>query len=285
MLDFVGIGTPKSGTTWLAKCLSEHPEINFSTKKELNFFNTWFPFYVKKAPSNCGKEIEWLERQFTPSSKKRKQGTFSTNTFFDPEAPERIHKYNPNIKLIIILRNPAERLYSHYLHAKVNHELPSFNDVIKNQQTFVKSNLYAYHMKRYLRYFDKTQILTLIYADISKNPKKIIENVYAFLGVDPTFIPPSLNKHVNTTGPKFARKKILQIKQAMEQYAFGKRIITIAKHTGIWVPMRRLILKATGKNVYSPIPRKDREYLNRIYATDIAQLEGMLGRDLSFWRK
>ena len=102
--DFIGIGAMKAGTTWLYQCLSEHPEIPLPDK-ELNFFgdqDTW----------SMG--FDWYEKQL--ESNKNVTGEFSVFYLVHPYVIPRIYNRYPATKLIVCLRNPIDRSFSHYLH-------------------------------------------------------------------------------------------------------------------------------------------------------------------------
>ncbi len=103
MVDFIGVGAQKSGTSWAYACLYEHPEI-CAPVKEIHFFSR--PRYEE------GKE--WYEGHFKKCEEGLLRGEFSTSYLYSEESPERIHACYPNAKLIAILRNPIDRAYSQY---------------------------------------------------------------------------------------------------------------------------------------------------------------------------
>src|SRR3989339_1804269 len=104
-VDIIGIGVQKSATTWLYTCLSEHPEIRCSSKEEMNYFDDSLSY---------SKGFEWYHAHFKFGAWKTAE--YSPTYFYDKNVPARIHTYNPDSKLILSLRNPIERAFSHYRH-------------------------------------------------------------------------------------------------------------------------------------------------------------------------
>src|SRR4030042_1685397 len=118
-VDFIGIGAPKSGSTWLCQCMSEHPDIAFAqkkrgSKKELFFFNlpnVWGENVTGRL-SYYDKGFDWYINQFPPPRTGLVRGEFSVSYMADPVACERIKRVYPYVKIISILRNPVDMIYS-----------------------------------------------------------------------------------------------------------------------------------------------------------------------------
>ncbi|HEU4677805.1 MAG TPA: sulfotransferase domain-containing protein, partial [Candidatus Paceibacterota bacterium] len=113
MIDFIGLGAQKSGTSWAYTCLYEHPAVCMP-QKELHFFSR--PRFEE------GKE--WYEAQFKNCAPGKLRGEWSTSYLYSPDAPERIRSLYPNAKLLAILRNPIDRAYSQYRNAVRAGEIP-----------------------------------------------------------------------------------------------------------------------------------------------------------------
>src|SRR5690606_14960898 len=93
VVDFLGIGVQKAGTTWLHRVLKAHPEIFMAEAddKDLRFFNAYYD-----------RGYRWYERHFD-SGDARRRGEFSTSYFYSKDAPERVYRYNPNMQLVLSL--------------------------------------------------------------------------------------------------------------------------------------------------------------------------------------
>ncbi|HEY9295730.1 MAG TPA: sulfotransferase domain-containing protein, partial [Phormidium sp.] len=103
--DFIIIGAQKCGTTSLYEYLIQHPQILAASKKEVHFFDL-----------NFAKGVDWYRQQFKPVSQKSITGEASPYYIFHPLVPQRIYQLFPQVKLIVLLRNPVERAISHYYH-------------------------------------------------------------------------------------------------------------------------------------------------------------------------
>ena len=103
---FLGIGAPKAGTTWLARCLAEHPDVFLVDTKETNFFD-W--------DTVDGRWSEY-ERHYLNATDEHAVGEVSVRYFASKAAPARAHKYLPDARLFAVIREPGQQLLSHYYH-------------------------------------------------------------------------------------------------------------------------------------------------------------------------
>ena len=118
--NFLIIGAQRCGTTSLYNYLIQHPQIVPSSKKEVHFFDLNF---------HLGQS--WYEKHFPEVSDNILTGEASPYYIFHPLCPKRIFDYDPSVKLIVILRNPIDRAYSHYRHiVRLGHEPLKFEDAL-----------------------------------------------------------------------------------------------------------------------------------------------------------
>ena len=113
MVDFIGIGAQRSGTSWVYACLYEHPEICIPIK-EIHFFSR--PRYENGTL--------WYEEHFATCGVGKRCGEFSTSYLYSDVTAERIHKHYPEVKILAILRNPITRALSQYGNAIKGGEIP-----------------------------------------------------------------------------------------------------------------------------------------------------------------
>src|SRR5690348_11613531 len=115
--DFIIIGVPKAGTTSLADWLSQHPQIFFPRIKEPGFFSyagqSYNPLH-RSLPSYATLWAEYL-KLFENAGPGEKIGEATTNYFHFYQAPGLMRALLPDVKLVVVLRNPVDRIYSHYL--------------------------------------------------------------------------------------------------------------------------------------------------------------------------
>ena len=189
VIDFIGIGAQKSGTSWVYACLYEHPEI-CAPIKEIHFFSR----------SRFEKGSAWYESHFKKCSQWSKKGEFSTSYLYSPEAPMRIKKQYPKVKIIAILRDPIARAYSHYRNAikagEISEAVP-FLTYVQEEESVLAQGRYAEQLARYRNLFPREQMLVLVYEDIARDPHAFMQSIYTFIGVDASFVPSMLHTSIN----------------------------------------------------------------------------------------
>jgi len=285
-IDFIGIGAPKSGTTWVAQCLKEHPQICLSDPKELNFFNKKYVFYRKNESWKYQYGMDWYKKHFCHCLSDQLRGEFSVYYLYDPETPRLISLHFPNVKLIVVLRNPVDRLYSHYLHARAKIKLPPFEEIIKKEKEFVSQGFYYKHLQNYLKYFPRKNLLIVIYEDIEKNPRDFIQRIYEFLGINKDFIPPSLYTRINPTAPKlfFVRRLFFKTSKRLLNNKTGKLFVEILKVFKIDKAIKKWCFVISQRLSYRRLDLKTRKNLMKLYKDDIKKLEDLIYRKLDLWR-
>ncbi len=292
-IDFIGIGAAKSATYWIFQCLREHPEICFSSKKEIHFFDI---------PYNYRKGFKHYYSFFKHCPKNKIKGEFTPGYLVSPNAPDLIFKHFPNVKIIACLRNPIEKIYSQFRFLSYTkrryHIYKTFEDAILRNRNLIEHGFYYKQLKRYYDIFPKENILITFYNDLKRNPREFIKNIFIFLNVnDRDFIPPMLNKKVNITGIKVVKNRIPFFNSFA--YKIRERIIRdsslekFLKKITFNMPLEKIlgynkkttrINKTKGVIYTPPIKETTRKYLNRIYREDIKKLEKLLHKDLSYWK-
>lgn len=210
------VGAAKAGTTSIISYLSEYENLFVSPIKEPNFFGTDFQFqhfseaykkqyffdskaYFSKKPLQK-KHIAFVEkatdysRLFSDEPEKKIRAEGSTSYLFSSMAVKEIYRFNPESKIIIVLRNPVERAVSHYLMLLGNgsetekNPLRAFkNDFFSERKGFgishlyVEMGLYLNQLKRYFATFPKDQILVLDFNDLKTDQDKIEREIASFL--------------------------------------------------------------------------------------------------------
>lgn len=165
----------------------QHPQILGTNRKEIHFFDKK---YVKG--------IEWYKQQFPSKpvgSRLLLIGEATPSYIFDPKVPNRINNHLPNVKLIILLRNPVDRAYSQYhmqLRSKkhelfpngLNKDALTFEDVLdKNIGDYLSRGIYAEQLERWVKLFPRRQLLILQSERFFTNPEETLKKVFDFLGL------------------------------------------------------------------------------------------------------
>lgn len=207
--DFLIVGAQKCGTSSLYRNLVKHPSIVPAFVKEIYFFSS--ARYFQKG-------VHWYKAHFPLLPHKyfntriRKldflTGEASPGYIFYPHAPRRISELLPDVKIIVLLRNPVDRAYSHYYHeVRKKRESLSFEDAIKKEEqrlrgefdkimedehyfsfnflhySYLLRGIYVDQLKRLNNYFSKDQIIILKSEDFFKDPQASFEQVIQFLGL------------------------------------------------------------------------------------------------------
>ncbi len=197
--DFLVIGAQKCGTTALYTYLRAHPEIVGPFWKEVSFFDRhWW------------RGEAWYRGQLPLRSEGKLVGEASPSYVFHPLGPERVHSLVPNVRLIVLVREPAERAYSHYQHeVAFGREPLSFEEALEAESerldgeverlqadprafshawwdhAYVQRGLYADQLERWLELFPREQVLVLTTDELGARPAETYATVLDFVGASP----------------------------------------------------------------------------------------------------
>jgi len=284
-IDFFCIGAAKCGSTWLATCLDEHPQVTIALEKEPNFFVKRLSAFNGKINENYMKDWNWYKECFAHAKENSKLGDMSINLIHNiPEAPLNIKKYFPNAKFIVMLRDPVKRTYSHYWHEKLRDKVPgvpkTFEEALKNKELLFRSNYYS-QLSEWFKVFPQDQFFIILDIDLKKDVLAIWKSLCSFLDIDTNFIPPSLYKKVNEatkmTWYFYCSKKIA----AFLRYIKLAAIIDIARDIGILSFLKK---NAYVRSPYPSINLETEKKLRKYFLADIEKLEELIKRDLSEWK-
>lgn len=192
--DFLIIGAQKSGTSTLYELVQTHPNI-VKKKGETRFFDR-----------NFEKGITWYQHQFAERpSPHHLIGDKSPAYLFNPFVPARVKELYPHVKIIVILRNPVDRAYSHYWHeVRLHYEHLPFQRAIEEEPkrlegtidqlangngnckefyhfSYLSRGIYVEQINRWLKYFPEEQMLIITLDDLRNDPEKILKKILTFL--------------------------------------------------------------------------------------------------------
>lgn len=273
-MDFIGIGSGKSGSTWFFDNLVKHPEICASNPKELNYFSD---LYERGA--------DWYASNFSGCSGDLLKGEFSVTYMYHPEAAGRIHRDCPDAKLIAIVRDPITRTYSDYWHSMRKGDIPAgftFEQYIADHSR-LRFGDYAEALAPFFELFpNRLQVIVL--EEFSSDPVEGFRRVFRFLGLrDTGFIPPDVNTRVNV-GRNY--RYLLLEKILVRSYRFlarggHNRLAELLKRTGVPELLRRFNSK---QDALPPMPETCRIALKQYFDPRNAALARLAGCDLSRWQ-
>lgn len=204
--DFLIIGAQKGGTTSLYSQLTQHPCVGAAFQKEIRYFNNHFEngvnWYKAHFPTLLHKRLMTRERNTDYIT-----GEGEPSYLPNPIAPQRVLELTPRVKLIVMLRNPVDRAYSHYQHRFTRgRETRTFEEVIEADKEVLKDGwaglptgdykrlghlhysylprgFYADQIKTWMGVFPKQQFLVIRAEDFFSEAQNIFDEVLAFLGI------------------------------------------------------------------------------------------------------
>ena len=309
MPNFFVVGAPKAGTTSLYHYLDQHPDVYMSPIKEPNYFaNEIRPelFSDEMRPAvdadQCdlqrylhgpmmekrfgGIVTDWDDylRLFQNVKGEKAIGEASVCYLWSKTAAANIQARIPHAKILMILRDPVDRMFSQYLQMvtegrirvkfREHVEAALHCHDVKVRGASLEFGLFTEDVKRYLDRFPGANVQIHLYEDYRKQQAQVLAETFRFLGVDSSFVPDTSWSHLQ---PRVPRSLVI-----------GQ----LLKKTGVWQrgaqlsPMfvrpflQKLAVKPRGALKVSP---EDRRFLQNYYRDDILRLERLLDRDLSAW--
>jgi hypothetical protein len=253
--NYLLIGAQKAGTTSLHGYLAAHPAVLTASIKEVQYFSKYYArgedWYLSYFPLAARARLARLRTGATPAV-----GEASATYLFDPRTPERVRRFDPAMKLIVALRDPVDRAYSHYqMEHRWGRETLTFEEALDREDaelgeelervaadpaaeaglecSYVARGRYAEQLDRWLEHFPREQLLVMTSDELLAEPAAAMTRVAAFLGI-PEWHAPSY-------------------------------------------PLR-------GVREYSTMPAETRERLARTFEPHNRRLEELLGRELRWTR-
>lgn len=293
--DFIYVGGTRSAGAYITKVLSSHPEIfigngagSIAEKNDLNFFNKDLTDpYFRQFEGHDGKVLGESKRNYY-LYRKTSSGKSVVN---------KIVEMNPDIKIIISLRNPIHRVFSHYYKLfaqnKMGRILDSPGGLIKDYDLLmthkptsgyysisrvITDSFYHEHVKNYLEVLPRNNVKFIIHYDEiwfkewhKAEPEITFKEIYSFLGVDENFVSPVLKSQFNTLS--------MQIKGRSSPLIILFRLFN---KFNLFSLSRRLFSYVPSSPV---IDEQTYNFLLEIFIDDIIKLETLLGINLSSWKE
>lgn len=261
---FCYLGPPKTASTWIFRCLAEHPGICASQSDELYYFDQYY-----------GLGEDWYHSHFLEEAGIRIDCTPST--IAQRSALERMIEYNPSMKVCFGLRNPIDRAFSAYWHVKKRSQVSwGFENIFGSYPAYLMwlaPGLFAREIAFLLRSLPKENILFFKFEKLSQDRAGTIKELYQFIGVDDTYSPKALYENINFSGPKTSPLHLYTHK-------ILKRTLPEQTYSSDFIQKYML-----GKKEYiDGVPIDLRKKLLELCEQDIRAYEEMLSIDLSSWR-
>ncbi|MGH7916925.1 MAG: sulfotransferase family protein [Candidatus Binataceae bacterium] len=289
--NFFIVGAAKAGTTSLYAYLRQHPRIFLPKVKEPQYFAT-----VRPAPEyahlvDAVTDRERYLRLFRKADHYAAVGEASPSYLWDPEAAARIKQSVPEARIIISLRDPIERAYSHYLmdYREGAQDLPFYEalcrDLARDEKgigisyLYVELGQYAAQVSRYLEAFGPERVQILMFEDLRRETRKTVAQVARFLGLETAPVS-AIDTSTVHNGYSVARARwARRLAGARWTRTLGQ---TVVPHSVGAFIFEKFMLKPAVK---PPIDQDAVRLLRDIYEPDVRQLERTLGRSLPELRR
>lgn len=263
--SFIIIGAMKGGTTGLYHYLSSHPDLIPSQQKETDFFLT---------ERNFRQGLAWYEAQFAGAGQIAFEASPNyTKRHLFPGVPKRIHSVLPEAKLIFVVRDPIERLVSHYIHNYAHgRESRSFSDAIADPKSnYILTSCYWYQLEAFLEFFPMDRIKIVVSEDLRNRTRETLDDVLQYLGLSDDINHAVLKSRFHESSGKLRHSWL------------ERRLLPNHNVRRLPKPLR-LAVKALRSPIQKPcIDIEDEEWLTRILRPNIAEFKERTGLSCHGW--
>jgi len=303
--NFLIVGTGKAGTTSLHSYLQQHPQIYMSPVKEPTYFASEIRAdYLEQAlQRHLAKQTRYLARRLNDGLPVKPMGWLTSDWndylrlfqhvgdevavgeaspiyLWSPTAAANIHERIPDARIVMVLRDPAERAYSQYLHQlTVGLTKATFHEHLDEcvrddhhpmgiHHPFLEVGLYYRQVERYLNLFPRDHVRIYWYEEDWKQPATMLRDLFGFLGVDPSFHPDTSRREHARRAPRWAGMHYL------------------LKQSRVWESMAPMVPQSVRGLAFQKgrkMESQDRRFLVDYYAEDVRRLSELLHKDLSAW--
>jgi len=290
------VGAPKSGTTALAGYMAQHPEVYFSTPKELHYFTGNEYEQVPRVKPDLDSYLDKFA-DIPPDCSVLAEG--SVWYLYSEFAVQRIYKFNPDSKMIVMLRRPDEMVYSqHSMHLQTSYESEfdfkrawnrslkmDENDSTPENRLLQYTNIASYgdQLERVFKYFSKDQVHVIIYDDFCTDNMMCLADLCQFLNIDINF---EFELHVTNENKVNKSRRIGEF-TSKPPLALVSSYRKIKKTLGLDKYKLGMLKKLRNVNTYK-VQRDplDEEFTKSIidhYRPQILKLERIIDRPLENW--
>lgn len=245
-------GFQKTASTWLYRVFLDHPEVFVPDKDAIHYLT--IKHYLGE---------KWYADFYRGYRGEKHIGDTTPSYMQYPYSRERMKESNPDAKILVTLRNPIERAFSHYWHEKKKRTISfEFADILEsnnvnNFDAYIGSGFYYRHLSELFRLFPRENVLVSLFDDLTPDPQKFLNPIFDFLEIQ-RIRPSVIDQQINV-----ARKTATPMEQE-ENRANGRPVDETEYTRGI--------------------NNQTRKKLRDVYSEENKKLEDLIGRDLSSWR-
>jgi hypothetical protein len=291
--NFFIVGAPKCGTTSLYECLRGHPEVFMPPVKEPHYFSTdiYRPLRMDEAAYFA---------LFAPGASRDRIGEASAEYLYSAGACASINALDPTARIIIMLRNPVDMIFSAHAERVWNgREDLDFEDALAAEDDrkrglrlpphaypleflfYREMGQYSKHVERYLETFGRAQVHVPIFEDLEAHPTACFRAACTFLDVDPSFVPDFAVRN------PYKQPRLRSLARILQAMTPARRVVRPLAPHAVRTAMRwgvRLLYTMNTKFPPRPPMRPSlRRELQEWFLPDVEKLSQLLGRDLTYW--
>jgi sulfotransferase family protein len=270
--NFLIIGAAKSGTTSLYHYLRSHPQVFMPQVKEVTFFTD----------RHWNNGVEWYEKHFEGAERAAAVGEASPAYTMYPvhrDIPARIAQILPTVRLIYLLRDPIERMRSHY----IDHVAHGLNEgpiekALVTYPIYLNTSRYATQIELFLNHFSRERLLILTSEQLRFAREQTLQRIFAFIGVDPHPITAAMQQEFNRTADKAVRRQLLRAADRLPLYRAMTKFVP--------GPFKTLVRPLTNRKlsrVRATIPKDLRSWLVDALRDDVRRLYRYLDDSFDGW--
>ncbi len=275
--EFIAVGPPRTGTTWLDRVLIGHVGLPEGIK-ETQFFSWYYD-----------RGLAWYQEHFRNCPPDLPVGEIATTYFDSPAARERIKQDIPQCRIICTLRDPTRRLFSHYRQLRREGFLGNvtLEQAIESHRKWdgpgnmFSVSRYAENVRAWRDMFGAERVLVIFYDDLEDNPQAYLDQVARFIGI------PEIDLSSSSVGGG----KINEMNQAPKSYKLARR----AREAREWMRRHKLYLISErcdplwnycfGRGEqFKPADPKLESSLRDYFRPGVEELETLVARDLTRWK-
>jgi hypothetical protein len=289
--NFFLVGAAKAGTTSLYAYLSQHHDVFFPAIKEPHFFTEVRPSAEQQFLIEAISKRSAYLRLFARAAGHQVIGDASPSYLWHPEVPRRIRETVPQAKIAMILRDPVERAYSHYLmdYREGAQSRPFYQALLHDMSRSEKGwgvsylyyelGLYAQQVKRYLETFTPERVKILMFEDFRRDANGVLRELAAFLGLDPKPLAQidTSRRYNSYAAPR--NQYLRRLAGAKFSRIIGQALVP--RSVGLFI-FERIFLRQEPK---PPLDPRARDLLCSLYERDLDDLERVLDRRLPELRR
>jgi hypothetical protein len=205
--NLIVIGAAKCGTTSIHRYLDLHPDVYMAVPRDIPMKAMKY-FWREDWRERRG----WYESHFDSDRAVRGEASPAYTAFaFHPGVPARIHELVPDARLIYLVRDPIERIVSHWVQRRADEDGTPFERYMRDYERpdnpIVCPSRYWTQIQQYLPFFDRSRLLIIDQHDLRTRRRETMREVFRFVGVDESFESPEFNVERNTRAEKYGPRR------------------------------------------------------------------------------